>query len=250
MESRGLNPKGISAEGPSRGHPGGAKPWTLHWGTVGTRLFFSFFFSNFRAIHKCKLQPASQVREQSPRAGSGWSKTPWAPGCLILPPTPPHLDRVCVLPAHAQAQGRGSASLLTPHSALPGSQAEVRPAPVPSRVSWAQLELRLLEAARALLISLSTGVGSAAFTGSIKYRSWPLQHMARPGNLSLPRPGRTSFFLKELMSQTHKITTNAMRVCALKDNYRVTLPPWRLWEGGGGSPDRPRADLSSQGQAL
>lgn len=145
---------------------------------------------------------------------------------LILPtPTPPHLDRVCVLPAHAQAQGRGSASLLTPHPALPRARAEMRPAPVPSRVSWAQLELRLLEAPRAQLISLSTGVGSAAFTGPIKHCSWPLLHTARPGNLALPRPGRTSFCLKELISQTHKITTNAMRVCALKDNDRVTLPP-------------------------
>lgn len=124
------------------------------------------------------------------------------------------------------ARGRPPYSLLySPH---PGSHAEMRPVPVPSWVSWAQLELRLLEAARAPLISLSTGVGSAAFTGPIKHRSWPLQHTACPGKLSPTRPGRTSFFFKEPISQTHKIATHAMGVCALKDNYRATPPPWRL----------------------
>lgn len=182
--------------------------------------------------------PATQVRKQ-PQGRKQLVQDPVGPGLSDSAPdtTPPGQGLRPALPRPGKE--RGSASLLTPHPALPGSQAEMRPAPVPSQVSWAQLELRLLEAARALLISLSTGVGSAAFTGPIKHRSWPLQHMARPSNLSLPRPGRTSFFLKELISQTHKITTNAMRVCALKDNYRVTPSPWRLWEGGVGSPNRP-----------
>lgn len=194
-------------------------------GAVGTRLFFSFFSSNSRTIHRCKLQPCSQVRKQ-PQGRKQLVQDPVGP--RLSDSAHPHTappGQVCVLPTHAQAQGRGSASLLTPHPALPRARAEMRPAPVPSRVSWAQLELRLLEAPRAQLISLSTGVGSAAFTGPIKHCSWPLLHTARPGNLSLPRPGRMSFCLKELISQTHKITTNAMRVCALKDNDRVTLPP-------------------------
>lgn len=111
---------------------------------------------------------------------------------------------------------------LQPSPDLPGSQAEMRPAPAPCRMSWAQLELPVTGAARALLISLSPGAGPAAFTGPIKHCSWPLQHAAGPGTLSLPGPGRTSFFLEELISQIHKITRNAMGVCAVKDNYRVT----------------------------
>lgn len=124
----------------------------------------------------------------------------------------------------------------------PGSQAEMRPVPVPSRVSRAQLELRLLKAARALLMSLSTGVGSAAFTGPIKHRAQPLQHTACLGHLALPRPGRTRFFFKELISQTHKITPNAVGVCVLKDNYRVTSPPWTLV----GTEDSPKVPLTQR----
>lgn len=157
------------------------------------------------------------------------------------PPEPPYLGTVCIQPSAPRHEaGRGgqpSCSLLrTPH---PGSHAETRPVPVPSQVSGAQLALRLLEAARALLISLSTGVGSAASTGPIKHRLWPLQHTARPGKLSLPGPGRTSFFFKELISQTHKIATNANGVCALKDNYRVTPRHWRLVGGTHSQPEAP-----------
>lgn len=57
----------------------------------------------------------------------------------------------------------------------------------------------------------------------------------------LPGPGRTSFFFKELISQTHKITTDAMGVCALKDNYRVTPVPWSLVCVGGGRQIPPEA---------
>ena len=49
-----------------------------------------------------------------------------------------------------------------------------------------------------------------------------------PCTPSLPRPGRTSFFSEQLISQTHKLTRNTMGVCALKDNYRVTPLAWRL----------------------
>lgn len=103
---------------------------------------------------------------------------------------------------------------------------------------------------RATLISLSTGVGSAAFTGPIKHRSRPLQHTACPGKLSPTGPGRTSVFFKELISQTRKITTHAMGVCALKDNYRVTPPPWRLVWGRGAHPPPQRPRLVCPHRAL
>lgn len=57
----------------------------------------------------------------------------------------------------------------------------------------------------------------------------------------LPGAGRTSFFFKELISQTHKITTDAMGFCALKDNYRVTPVPWSLVCVGGGRQIPPEA---------
>lgn len=91
-------------------------------------------------------------------------------------------------------------------------------------LSWS---CRLLKAARALFVSLSPGAGSAAFTGPIKHRSWPLPHTAHPGTPSLPGPGKTSFFSEQLISQTHKLTRNTVGVCAPKDNYRAPLS-WRL----------------------
>lgn len=85
-----------------------------------------------------------------------------------------------VSPAGRQVENPLPCSLLhTIHPDLPGSQEDMRPVPVPSQVSQAQLELQVIGS------SLSTGVGSAAFTGPIKHHSLPLQHTARPGNLSL-----------------------------------------------------------------
>lgn len=89
---------------------------------------------------------------------------------------------------------------------------------------------------------------TGSFTGPIKHCSWPLQHAAGPGTLSLPRPGRTSFFLEELISQIHKITRNAMGVCALKDLQGDTSGLEVGVKGEVSTRQGPQACPSSQGR--
>lgn len=114
---------------------------------------------------------------------------------------------------------------------LPVSQEEMRPVPVPSQVSRAQLELQVIGSCRAPYSSLRTGAGSAAFTCPIKHCSLPMQCMAPSGDLSLPgQRGRVS----SLRNQSPKLIKSLEMpwgVCALKDNYRVTQLPRRLVGG-------------------
>lgn len=135
----------------------------------------------------------------------------------------------CVSPAGRQVGNLLPCSLLhTIHPDLPGSQEEMRPVPVPSQVSQAQLELQVIGSCQGPVQLIKYRRGVSSFYRTHKASLVATSAHSSPWQPVPPGPGRTSFFFKEPIFQTHKITRNTMGVCALKDNYRVTHPPWRL----------------------
>lgn len=85
------------------------------------------------------------------------------------------------------------------------------------------------------LISLSPGSRVSSFYRPHKPS---LVAIAAHGSAGWPVPLQartTSFFLNELIFQTHKTTRNVMGGLCPTDNYRVTLSPLR-WCGGGRLP--------------
>lgn len=138
------------------------------------------------------MSPSRETGTEAPEPGSSLSKAPCALRCLNAPR---HLDAEgSGSPAGRQGGSWPPFSLLhTLRPDLPVSQEEMRPVPVPSQVSRAQLELQVIGSCRAPYSSLRTGAGSAAFTCPIKHCSLPMQCMAPSGDLSLPgQRGRVS----------------------------------------------------------
>lgn len=64
MGRRALNPKGTSAEGPSRGRPGGAEPWALHRVLWAPGSFSHSSPPTPGQSTSANYSPASQVRKQ------------------------------------------------------------------------------------------------------------------------------------------------------------------------------------------
>lgn len=153
------------------------------------------------------MSPARETRTLRPQVGRSSSKTPCTLGCLTAPR---YLDTEGLRsPAGRQVGSSLLCSLLhTLHPGLRASQEEACPRPLPREPGSAGAPgYWQLPGPPVQLVKDRRGVSS--FYGPHKASLVAAVALSSPWQPVPPGPARTSFFFKEPISQTHKITRNA-----------------------------------------